>query len=700
MNKLIPDSSTTFSTFVELLRWRSSHQPDRQIYSYLADTKTEEVRLSYIELDQKARKIAHSLQSMGTAGERALLLYPPGPEYLAALYGCLYAGVVAVPAYPPRLNRPVSRLSAIVEDAQATLALTTTPILSKVESRISNVPGLGSLRWLATDDLEDELATGWRDPAVSSETLAILQYTSGSTASPKGVMLNHSNLLHQSHTIKQAMGLSTQDRGLIWLPPYHDMGLFTGLLQPLFSDFPVMLMPPLAFAQDPLQWLQAISHHRVTFSGGPDSAYALCVHKIPPEQRKILDLSSWAVAMNGAEPINAAVLEQFETAFGPCGFRREAFYPGYGLAEASMLVSGVSKAAPPVILSVQRKALENNLVRKAHQEDRGSQMLVGCGEVVGGQRLVIADPQSLTECWPNQVGEIWVSGPSAAQGYWNQPEATQRDFFAYLAGTEEGPFLRTGDLGFLNDGELFVTGRLKDLLIIRGLNYYPQDIESVAEQSHPALRPKHSVAFTARFEGEDQLVVVCEVERSHRKSSDADEAVRKIRRTVAEQYELPVYAVVLARTGSVPKTSSGKIRRRACKEMFLSGSLETLRTDILEVHDLASKKDGLYTRVPTEVAVAGIWEEVLGLERVEIHDDFFELGGHSMLAMQVMTRLNQHFGVELLPRALFDAPTVAGLALAITQAKAEAETDIDQILAIVEQMQGGSVSQEESSEVQ
>jgi acyl-CoA synthetase (AMP-forming)/AMP-acid ligase II/acyl carrier protein len=698
MNKLIPDSSTTFSTFVELLRWRSSHQPDRQIYSYLADTKTEEVRLSYIELDQKARKIAHSLQNMGTAGERALLLYPPGPEYLAALYGCLYAEVVAVPAYPPRLNRPVSRLSAIVEDAQATLALTTTPILSKVESRISNVPGLGSLRWLATDDLEDELATGWRDPAVSSETLAILQYTSGSTASPKGVMLNHSNLLHQSHSIKQAMGLSTQDRGLIWLPPYHDMGLFTGLLQPLFSDFPVMLMPPLAFAQDPLQWLQAISHHRATFSGGPDSAYALCVHRIPPEQRKILDLSSWAVAMNGAEPINAAVLEQFEAAFGPCGFRREAFYPGYGLAEASMLVSGVSKAAPPVILSVQRKTLENNLVRKAHQEDRGSQMLVGCGEVVGGQRLVIADPQSLTECRPNQVGEIWVSGPSAAQGYWNQPEATQRDFFAYLAGTEEGPFLRTGDLGFLNDGELFVTGRLKDLLIIRGLNYYPQDIESVAEQSHPALRPKHSVAFMARFEGEDQLVVVCEVERSHRKSLDADEAVRKIRRMVAEQYELPVYAVVLARTGSVPKTSSGKIRRRACKEMFLSGSLETLRTDILEVHDLASKKDGLYTRVPTEVAVAGIWEEVLGLERVEIHDDFFELGGHSLLAMELITWLNRHFGVELLPRALFDAPTVAELALAVTQAQAEAETDIDRILAEVEQAQGLPTSQESSEE--
>jgi acyl carrier protein len=281
-----------------------------------------------------------------------------------------------------------------------------------------------------------------------------------------------------------------------------------------------------------------------------------------------------------------------------------------------------------------------------------------------------------------------VSGPSVAQGYWNRPEATQHDFSAYLAGTEEGPFLRTGDLGFLDDGELFVTGRLKDLLIIQGRNYYPQDIESIAEQSHPALRPKHSVAFTARFEGEDHLVVVCEVERSHRKSLDADEAVRKIRRAVAEQYELPIYAVVLARTGSIPQTTSGKVRRRACKEMFVSGSLETLRTEVSEVHDLASKEDGSHKRLPTEEALATIWEEVLGLERVGIHDNFFELGGHSLLAMQIITWLNRDFGVELLPRALFDAPTVAELALVVTQAQAEAETDIDLILAEVEQAQG------------
>lgn len=698
MNKSLSDSSSTFSTFVELLRWRSSHQPDKQIYTYIADGETEENRLSYKELDQKARKIAYLLQSMGTAGERALLFYPPGPEYLAALYGCLYAGVVAVPAYPPRLNRSVSRLSAIVDDAQATLALTTTPILSKVESRIANVPRLTSLRWLATDDLEDEMATGWRDPAVGSETLALLQYTSGSTSAPKGVMLTHGNLLHNSGAIQWAFELSNRTRGLIWLPPYHDMGLFTAMLLPLYSDFPVIVMAPLAFAQNPLLWLQTISRYRATFSGGPDFAYALCVRKVPPEHRKALDLSSWDVAFNGAEPVNVTTLEQFEAAFGPYGFRREALHPCYGLAEASLIVSGGKKAAPPVTLSVQRKALENNLVRKAHWGDRGSQMLVGCGKVAGGQRLVIADPQSSMECRPNQVGEIWISGPSVAQGYWNRPEVTRREFFAYLAGTKEGPFLRTGDLGFLDDGELFVTGRLKDLLIIRGRNYYPQDIESVAEQSHPALRPKHSAAFTAPFEGEEQLVVVCEVERSHRKSLDTDEAIRKIRRAVAEHYELPVCAVVLARTGSVPKTSSGKVRRRACREMFLSGGLETLRTDILDVHDSAGKEDGLHERVPTEVAVASIWVDVLGLEEGDVRhdDDFFEIGGHSLAAAQVIGRINQHFGVELLPRAMFDAPTVAGLALAITQAKAEAEIDIDQLLAQVEQMQGRSMPQEPS----
>lgn len=674
MNEAFSDPGTTFSTFVELLRWRSSHQPDRRTYTFLAGAETEEARLSYEELDQKARKIACLLQGMGAAGERALLFYPPGLEYVAALYGCLYAGVVAVPAYPPRLNKSVSRLSAIVDDAQATLALTTTPILSKVERRMANVPGLGSLRWLATDDLEDDLVTGWRDPAASSDTLAILQYTSGSTSAPKGVMLTHGNLLHQSGVLQLTLELSPRTRGLIWVPPFHDMGLFTGLLQPLYTDFPVMLVPPLAFVQNPLMWLEAISRHRVTFSGGPDFAYALCAQKIPPEQRKTLDLSSWGLAFNGAEPINVATLEQFEAAFGSCGFRREAFYPAYGLAEASLLVSGGKKAAPPIILSVQKKELENNLARKAHQEDRGSQRLVGCGEAARGQRLVIADPQSLMECRPNQVGEIWVSGPSVARGYWNRPEATRRDFSAYLAGTEEGPFLRTGDLGFVDDGELFVTGRLKDLLIIRGRNYYPQDIESVADQSHPMLRPKHSAAFTAHFEGEEQLVVVCEVERRYRKSLDADEAIRKIRRAVAEQYELQTHAVILARTGGVPKTSSGKIRRRTCKEMFLSGSLETLRTDILEVHDLASKEDGLYRGVPTEAAVADIWAEVLDLERGDVRrdDDFFDIGGHSLAAAQVTTLINQRFGVELLPRALFDAPTIAGVVRAVEQAQAEA----------------------------
>jgi acyl-CoA synthetase (AMP-forming)/AMP-acid ligase II len=565
-----------FSTLVDLLRYRALHQPCKIAFTFLQDGETEASSLTYQELDRQARAIAAQMQSLGGRGERALLLYPPGLEFIEAFFGCLYAGVVAVPAYPPRPNQCLSRLQAIVADAQATIALTTTTVLSNVERQFAQSGNLQDLRWLATDNIASALASDWQEPTVSSDNLAFLQYTSGSTGTPKGVMVSHGNLLHNSALIHKCFEHTPNSRGVIWLPPYHDMGLIGGVLQPLYGGFAVTLMSPTAFLQKPLRWLQAISRYKATTSGGPNFAYDLCVRKIKPEHLASLDLSSWEVAFNGAEPIRAETLERFAAAFEPCGFRASAFYPCYGMAETTLIVSGGLKTAPPVLKTVQGDALEQNRVVPAFRNTDGARTLVGCGQTWLGQQIVIADPETLTRCGGNEVGEIWVCGKSVAQGYWRKPEETEKTFNAYLADTDEGPFFRTGDLGFLQDGDLFITGRLKDVVIIRGRNHYPQDIELTVEKSHPALRSACGAAFAVEVKGQERLVVVQEVERSYLRKLDVNEVVGNIREMVAQEHDLQVYTVLLLKTGSIPKTSSGKIQRHACQNRFLTGSLDVV----------------------------------------------------------------------------------------------------------------------------
>jgi acyl-CoA synthetase (AMP-forming)/AMP-acid ligase II/7-keto-8-aminopelargonate synthetase-like enzyme/acyl carrier protein len=578
------------ATLIDLLGWRAAHQPEREAYTFLGDGEAEERSVNYRELERQARSVASRLQSAGVAtGERVLLLYPPGLEYVAAFLGCLYAGVIAVPAYPPRLNRPASRLQAIAADSKATVALTTTHILSNLERRIAHAPEMKLLLWLATDDGKGS-AREWRCPEINGNTLAFLQYTSGSTSAPKGVMVTHGNLLHNLAMIYHGLGYTPNSQMVSWLPPYHDMGLIGGVLQPLYGGFPATLMPPVSFLQRPLGWLQAISRLGADTGGGPNFAYDLCSSKVTPEERATLDLSNWTVAFNGAEPIRQETLERFAAAFAPCGFRREAFYPTYGLAEATLIVSGGSKTAPPVVLPVEGAGLEHNRVVVVSAGDKSTRKLVGCGRVLADQKIVVVDPESRTRCPSDRVGEIWVSGPSVAQGYWGRPEDTEDAFRAYLADTGEGPFLRTGDLGFLHDGELFVTGRLKDLIIIRGLNHYPQDIEQTVERSHVALRPDGCAAFSVTSDEGEQLVVVQELERRSVRNADASEVIAAIRRAVAEHHELQVHAVVLIRTGSIPKTSSGKIQRRATRAAYADGTLVVLATDVLP--DGGGEQDG------------------------------------------------------------------------------------------------------------
>lgn len=567
-------------TLVELLRHRALHQGNQTAFTFLVDGETEEVSLTYAELDRRARSVAAWLQAEAFQGERALLLYPAGLDFIVGFFGCLYAGVVAVPAYPPRMNRSLDRIQSIAADAQARIALTTTTVLERVQPLLKDSPDLDRMAWLATERVAGGNGAEWRDPGARSSALAFLQYTSGSTGTPKGVMLSHANLLHNCAMISFAFEHTRAFSGVFWLPCYHDMGLVGGILAPLYMGCHNVLMSPMSFLQRPFRWLQAISRYRGTTSGGPNFAYDLCVRKITPEQRAQLDLSCWDLAFNGAEPVRAETLDRFAELFEPCGFRREAFYPCYGLAEATLIVSGGLKAQAPVVRTFDSKALENRSVVEVSAIDDNARKLVGSGQQLADEEIVIADPETMTRCAPGQVGEIWVVNPSIAQGYWRRREETEHTFRARLRDTDEGSFLRTGDFGFFQDGELFVAGRLKDLIIIRGLNHYPHDIELTVEKSHSSLRPGCGAAFTVdrsprgKEYAEPKLVIVHEVDR--RQHADLEEVYEAVRRDVSREHELPVDSIVLVRSGSIPKTSSGKIQRHACRKAFLENTLEVV----------------------------------------------------------------------------------------------------------------------------
>lgn len=661
----------TIFTLVNLLRQRARQQPDRTAYIFLENGETETGSLTYGELDRQARAIATTLQSLVTPGERALLLYPSGLEFITAFFGCLYAGVVAVPAYPPRQNQRLSRLQAIVTDARAKVTLTTSGLLDNIREQFARERELADLLCLATDRVDGEGESLWREPILSGSSLAFLQYTSGSTGTPKGVMVSHENLLHNERMVELAFGHTEKTIFVGWLPLFHDMGLIGNVLQPLYLGIPCVFMPPVAFLQKPIRWLQAISRYRATTSGGPNFAYDLCVEKITPEQREELDLGSWEVAFNGAETVRAETLERFATAFASCGFRREAFYPCYGMAEATLLVSGGVATEPPAIKNFHGPALEQNRIAVSETAGRDDRAIVGCGQTCLGQKIVIANPETLTRCAPDEVGEIWVSGSSVAGGYWNRSAQTEQTFRAYLTDTSEGPFLRTGDLGFLHDGELFITGRLKDLMIIRGRNHYPQDIELTAWNSHPSLAANAGAAFSIEVAGQEELVIIQEVERSSRRKLNVGEVTGAIRRAVAENHELETRAVVLLKPMSLPKTSSGKVQRGACKAAFLAGSLETVgewrgdrAPEALGPRPARTAKRSASDRVEAieDWLIAKLSEKLAGSAGIDVREPLVNYGLSSLTAVSISGDLQEWLGREVSPTVLYDYPTIESLA--------------------------------------
>jgi acyl transferase domain-containing protein/acyl-CoA synthetase (AMP-forming)/AMP-acid ligase II/acyl carrier protein len=565
------DRDARFDNLTQLLRARAAEHGARLAFRYLGDGEKEESRLTYEELESRARAIAAALAPQAAAGQRALLFYPAGLEFIAAFWGCIFAGVVAVPVFPARLHRQIPRLLAIATDSEAKFVLTTAKIRRQSEDLFKRAPELKKLQWMATDDLVAAPADGWRDPGANLETLAFLQYTSGSTATPRGVMVTHGNLLHNLACLRDVFQFSPESVGVTWLPHYHDMGLIGGLLQPIYAGGEMIVMPPSTFLQRPIRWLAAVTRYRATTMVAPNFAYDLCTEKIPVGQRAPLNLTSVKVALCGAEPVRPDTLAQFAEAFGPCGFRQDAFRPAYGLAEATLIVSGHSDGGAPFTSPVQAEELQQNRIKPAEEGAAGSRDLVGCGGIAPELRVAIVDPETLAPCAADRVGEIWVSGPSVAGGYWRKPAETEQTFGAHLA-TGEGPFLRTGDLGFLDRGQLFVTGRLKDLIIIRGSNHYPQDLEHTVERSHRALRPACGAAFSIDADGAERLVIVQEV--NDRASADYENVVAAIRRTLTELHEVHPDAVVLIEPRTIPRTSSGKIQRYACREAFLAGTLD------------------------------------------------------------------------------------------------------------------------------
>lgn len=568
-------------SLVELLQRRATERPDQIAYTFLHSGNTPPPTLTYHQLEQQTCHIAAYLQANGASHERALLLYPTGLEYIAAFFGCLYAAVVAVPTYPPdphRIKQTMPRFQAIVQDAQPVVVLTTSAILAQARQLFPFYPELEALNWIATDGLAYESVGEWQNPGCTSDTLAFLQYTSGSTASPKGVMVSHGNLLHNLGYLQHTFSLTPQSVSLTWLPHIHDMGLIDGLLTPLYVGCPAFFMSPFKFIQQPLRWLQAITEHRVTHSGAPNFAYELCVHKVKQEQLAELDLSCWASAYNGAEPVRHTTLQRFGEFFAAANFHPTHFYPCYGLAEATLIVSCRPKEQPPLSCQFDEEALGQGKVVPAQPSTNKVQTLVSSGRSVADDtHIVIVNPHSCGRCAPDEIGEIWVSGPSVTQGYWQRPTETTAVFNAYIHDTHDGPFMRTGDLGFFYQDELFIAGRIKDLLIFNGRNYYPQDIEETVEKSHPALRPGCCAAFAIDQNGAEKLIIAVEVSPSYQPQPPHPNGlpvVSSIKRAVVEMHEILPEDVVLLAARSIPKTSSGKIQRHACRTGYLADRLD------------------------------------------------------------------------------------------------------------------------------
>ncbi len=647
-----------FPNLVDLLRERADLGGEYG-FRFLAGRDDREELLSLVDLDRRARAVASHLMARGLKGERAILCYPPGVEFLVGLFGSLYAGMVAVPAYPPRSHKSDARLSSIATSCRPGVVLAPTNLVEECDGFAEQNPALGGIPWLASDSVPDHLADTWAAPRIRGEDLAVLQYTSGSTGDPKGVMLSHDCVLHNVRAIARSMGLRRDNVGVCWLPAFHDMGLIGNLLGTVYFPGNLTLLSPLTMMQDPFRWLDTVSKTHAVISGGPCFAYDLCVKRITDEQRKQLDLSHWRVAYTGAEPISPRILEAFTQKFAECGFRPQALYPCYGLAESSLMVTGVTSGTGARVVTFDAAALADG---RGVPQTQGRGM-VSCGRPAMDLDVRVVDAETRLSLPAGQVGEVWVAGPSVAMGYFERPEATEETFGATLA-HESARYLRTGDLGFVHEGELFIAGRLKDVLIIHGRNYYPQDIEEAALLASTLLRPGGAAAFTPD-EDESRLVLVAEVQRSYKPGQG--EVFDALRARIAEEFGLELSDLVLIRPATLPRTSSGKVARRETRQRHQDGGLEVVeRFTVVDQapstapHVGASEiREWLIHRLATQLDLAPA--------QIDVERPFASFGLDSVAMVAIAADLERRLGRRLSPTMLYSAPTVTSLVRILTE---------------------------------
>jgi acyl-CoA synthetase (AMP-forming)/AMP-acid ligase II len=572
-------------TLQELLLHRAVASGEKLAYRFLEDGEDVSETITYAEFAARTLALAAALQQRIAPRERVLLLFPSGVDYMVAFFACVCADIIAVPLFPPRGNKPNLRLEAVVQDCTPRAALTSSAQIARIVPAMSASPGLAALELLAIDELTATQAVDWARPVVTSETIAFLQYTSGSTGQPKGVMVSHGNVIANERMIQAGIRSDADSNFVTWLPIYHDMGMIGNMLQPFWLASECTFMAPVAFLQRPARWLHAVSRFRAHVSGGPNFAYDLCVDKISEAQKEGLDLSAWQVAFTGAEPIRHPTLTKFATTFKSCGLSSRALYPCYGMAETTLIVAGGPAADAPVIKWVDRTELTRGQIVDATPDD--GQALVGCGQPLAGQSVRIVDPITSTPCAGGEVGEIWLRGPNVASGYWDRPDTNIEQFRARLIGSDEGPFFRTGDLGFVDGGQLYITGRIKDVIIVNGANHYPHDIEATVEAADPSINQAGIAAFGVYDATGERVVVLAEVARTSLRKFDPKALVGRIRQQVFEQREVVLDDILLVRPGTLPKSSSGKIQRGQCRALYLANDLDLANADGRAMADAA-----------------------------------------------------------------------------------------------------------------
>lgn len=560
-------------TFIDVIRDHARRRGKAIALTLLRDGTHVAGRVSFAELHRRAKAVAATLQARNLEGSRAVLLYPAGIEFVCAFLGCLYSGVTAVPAPPPepsRLKRSLPRLLGIISDCDPSVILTETSTellpIGKLELGNSTLDGI------ETDVISSETHASWQPAEVRPDDLAYLQYTSGSTSNPMGIEISHFNLLYHLRYLQQTCSYQEQSITVTWMPNFHDWGLVEGLLEPIYNGTPCYLMSPISFVRRPCNWLAAITQFGGTHSQGPTFAYEHCLRRIPVEQMAELDLSSWCAAGIGAEPINNSVMRGFYERFRANGFRWTTFSPAYGLGEATLKVSCCGEDVAPSILNLDANQLEQNQAVAASRESANVRTIVSSGSAHGETEIAIVDPETCQRLEDGRVGEIWIRDPAVAVGYWNRKEKSELTFWARLT-DGHGPFLRTGDLGFLNDSQLYVTGRLKDVIIVRGSNHYPQDIEWTAQNAHDEFRGQTGAAFSIDHDASERLVLLQELGRRTAQAKDLSDVMSAIVAKVADEHELEVFDVLLLKRGMIPKTASGKVQRHASKLAYVQSQL-------------------------------------------------------------------------------------------------------------------------------